>query len=361
MEERTLANHKGKPILFPTDLLPNIPQWGNSPGERLEKMLYYSDVYNVIFFDGSNNRVNTLAQTLKSVDMGTIDAVAQFISLKEQIKTDAWDAIGMNRNRWGNTYASEGKSKNEQDIFRSSLHTADLNLTFNKIEEELLLTFLDYSKVAYVGGKVITKYPKLDSYILSDNARAIYELDVEQHIETSYNVSIQPSDEEGDKLTAIQSLLQPLAQNGIASEALVGAMATKNPHKAMDYLRKAEAIKTSLEKQQQESQQQMQQQIAQMQQQSIKMEQDLKKEIEYAKLQSDQLIAQLQEETKRLKIGVEQNANGTIDNSRIKDEANRLKEKQIDNNYEVANKQIASKEKIENNRIKFNKQNSNNK
>jgi len=355
MEERALAKDKGQPILFPIDLIPDIPQWGNTPSERLEHMMYYSDVFNVIFFNGSDDRVNVLAQTLKSVDMSTIKTIAQFIELKAQIKADAWDAIGMNRNRWGGTFASEGKGKNEQDIFRSSLHTADLNSTFNKLEEELLLTYLDFSKIAYVNGKVITKYPKLDSYILSDESRAIYELDAEQHIESCYNVSVQPSDEEQDKLTAIQSILMPYAQNGIAPEAVIGAMATKNPHKAMDYLRKAEQIKQEREKAAQESQQQAQQQMVEMQQKTEKEKQDLLKELEYAKLQNDMLIAQLQEETKRIKIGTEEQANGETDTLTLKSRALDIQETKNNKDYELRNRDLNLKKELENKKIEVSK------
>jgi len=353
MEERTLAKDKGKPLMFPIELIPDIPQWGNDASQRLETMMYYADVLNVIFFNGADDRINVLAQTLKSVDMSTIATMSNFIELKKSIKDDAWDVIGLNRNRWGDTYASEGKGNNEQNIFRSSLHTADMNITFNKIEQNLLLTYLDYAKVAYIKGKTITKFPKLDNYILSDESRAIYELDVEQYIESTFNVSIQTSDNEVDKLKAIQSLLGAYAQNGIAPEAIVGAMATTNPHKAMDYLKKAEEIKNQRDAAAQKSQQDAAAQMTQMKQQTIQEQTALEKELFHAKLKSQELIVQMQEETKRMGLGTEDYANNELDNINLKNRALNITEANNNATLNLKQQELQQKKKIE--MLKINK------
>jgi hypothetical protein len=357
IEERTLAKDKGNPILFPVDLIPNIASWGNTAGDRLETMLYYNDMFNVIFFDGSNERVSVLAQAMKSVNMSTIETIANFMQIKEQVKQDAWDSIGMNRNRWGTTYASEGKAKNEQDILRSSLHTADMNSIFNKVEERGLLAYLDYSKYAFVTGKVITKFPKYDDHILSDEARSIYELDVDEHIETQYGVSVKSSEKDTDAIQIIRQLVLPYAQNGIAPDAVLGAVQTDNPVVAKDYLKQAFKAQQDYEKQKEEAQNKLQQQAMQSQQQMQDKQQQFEQAIEQAKLDNAKYIAELKAETDRMKIGNDNiNPNDNSEDIQLKRDKLDLDRTKMNKDIEIKNKKIKSDEKI----AKLNIQNRNN-
>lgn len=353
IEEQTLAKDGGSPVIFPIDLVPNMPSWGNTPGERLESMLYYRDVFNVIFFDGSNERITTLAQTMKSVNMSTLNTVIGFMEIKAAIKQNAWDALGINGGRWGETAPSEGKGKNEQNIMRSSLHTVDLNLSFNKIEERALLAYLDYSKYAFINGKTITKYPRRSDYILSEDTVNVFKLDVDQHIESDYGVQVASSGKDADTLQMIQQLMMPYAQNGISPDAVIGAIQTDNPIVAKDYLKEAHALQQQQQEQQAKQQQESEQQIAKMQQETQISSEDFVRELEYAKLKSKELIASMQEETKRMNDGTPNSPNNAGSEYLQQVKLDNDKDK-INKDYNAKMAQISSNEKIA-------KQNNNNK
>lgn len=261
MEARTLGKNGNKPIILPISTIPDNPTWGKTPLERAETLLYYRDTFNVIMVDDSKMNPH-LAQLMKSVDMSTLDAVEKFIGLKEQIKADAWDAIGVNRQRQGETYSSDGKATTEQALIRSSIMTADFNITFNKLESSELLGIIDYSKAAYVNGKTFTKYSSRGDYYMSDKSKAVYSLDVEEHCEASYGISVAVAHLENDKLNAIQALAQPFLQNGVTAYQAYKAITTDNPGKAEDYLKQAYEVQRAYEEQESALNRQSQEKIS---------------------------------------------------------------------------------------------------
>lgn len=315
IEKNTLAKDKGNPLLFPINLVPNLEDWGKDDAERLETMLWYSDVFNVMFFDGSSDRVASLAQAMKSVNMSTLELVGKFIELKNNIKQDAWDAIGMNRNRWGASLASEGKGKNEQDIIRSSMHTADMNLTFNQFEEQLLNMMMDVSKVAYINGKTIIKDNDKSDYSISDRTKLIFKLDGEKHACTNYGVRVVPVEEIRDKLESLRTLVQPYAQNignGIPPDLVGNIAINDNPSKIIKYLKEADQLQKEFTAQREKSAAEQQKALVEMQEKGKEDARNFEKLLIDSKLKLDKYKTDLQEETKRMMIG---NDNITPDQS----------------------------------------------
>lgn len=249
MESRTLSKNGNKPIILPISAIPDNPSWGKTPLDRAETLLYYRDTFNAIIIDDAKMNAH-LAQLMKAVDMSTLDAVEKFINLKEQIKADAWEAIGVNRQRQGETYASDGKATNEQALIRSSIMTADFNIAFNKFEGVELLGLLDYSKEAYINGKTFTKFPNRGDYYISDKTRAIFEVDPQEHSESQYGLSVAVAHLDQDKINTIKILSQPFLQNGVTAYQAYKASTTDNPAKAEDYLKQAYEIQRAYEEQQ---------------------------------------------------------------------------------------------------------------
>jgi len=248
IEENTLGKNGNKPIILPISVVPSDASWGKTPLDRAETLLYYRDTFNVILVDDSKMNPH-LAQLMKAVDMSTLDAVEKFVRLKENIKADAWDAIGVNRQRQGETYSSDGKATNEQALIRSSIMTADFNIAYNNLEGVDLLGILDYSKVAYVNGKTFTRYPNRSDYYVSDKTKAMYSLDVDEHIESSYGVTVAVAHLDQDKLNVIQPLGQSLLQNNVSAHHAYKALTSSNPVKAEDYLKTAYEVATAYDKQ----------------------------------------------------------------------------------------------------------------
>ena len=325
MEERTLAKNKDKPLLFPIGLIPDIPEWGKTAGERTENFLYYRDVLGIMFFDETKNNAPAIASAMKAVDMSTIDTIVSFIKLKEQIKIDAWDSIGMNRQRYGDTFASEGKSTQEQAIFRSSVITSRIFSKYSKMEEKDLEGCLDYSKVAYIDGKTITKFPTKDDFMISERTRSVFALDPQQHAETEYGVSVKSSKEVSDDIRAIKSMALPFAQNKVGADAIAKLLTEKSPVKATDYLRQALDLQRQYEENLQRQAQESQEKIAQAQQQTEQAKIDWEKEKHFTQLASDKEIAIIKESD-----GATTNTTSSqkTDNPRVKANQQRMQEQQ---------------------------------
>ena len=96
----------------------------------------------------------------------------------QAIKQECWDLIGMNRQRYGSTFASDGKGNTEQAIFRSSILTAPMYFQFDKFMEMDYKGLLDASKIAYADGKKA-------SYVNSDGKTAWFEIADEEVIDSA--------------------------------------------------------------------------------------------------------------------------------------------------------------------------------
>lgn len=354
IEEKTLRKDGGQPVILPLSMIPDDASWGKNSLERAETLFFYKDKFNAIIVDDAKMNP-ALAQIIKSVNMSTINAVEQFIKLKEQVKFDAWDAIGVNRQRQGETYASDGKATTEQALIRSSIMTADFNIAFNKFESSDLLGILDFSKVAYINGKTFTKYPNRSDYYISDTTRSVYEVDPEEHCESSYGISVAVAHLEQEKINLARAQAQPFLQNGVAAPFAYKAMTTDNPSKAEDYLKRAYEITQRYEEEQAELNRQSQERIASDNLAAKQAENDNKLKIEQIKAEIKKYEIDVDAYQKAAEAGLNSEAyfKNSVDNRKLNIEQQRVNNERvkINNDFKLgkeANK-IAAKNKTANN------------
>lgn len=199
--ELIIAKNKEKMMLMPVGLIPDSNGWTE------DKFLYFMETLGIAFFDETKPNAQQILSALKSVDMSLGNYIEQMRNLITSIKNEAWDTIGMNRQRFGDINTSDGKATAEQAQIRSAVISREMNRRFEKFEESDLQGLLEYSKVAWIDGKK-------GAYINSEGRKALFELDGVQHLDTDCSVFVVDSQEEQIKLNKAKEYAFGVAQKG---------------------------------------------------------------------------------------------------------------------------------------------------
>lgn len=253
--EFMLAKSKDKLTTFPIGLIPKKYGWSE------DKWFYWAMTNSVAFFDESAPGAAIALQGIKQIDLSLSQYIGQMWEILRAIKDEWWDTIGMNRNRYGDTRASEGKATNEQSIARSAIITEDMFRQLDEVFERDYQGLLDFAKVAWINGKQ-------GYYITSDKQRAFFSIEGTEFAEASYAVFAKNSRKERDKLDEAKNLLLTLGQNGVGSDSLLGILDAANMETMKDIAAKAVA-----------SQRQYEQAIAKQQQDALAQSDQMKAEI----------------------------------------------------------------------------------
>lgn len=239
--ELTLARNKDKLMLMPMGLLPK--------GWEIDKALYFAETTGLMWFDETKANAANILNSIRGIDLGLGNYVEQMRALLSSIKEEAWDNIGMNRQRYGDSKASDGKGVSEQAVFRSSTITREMFRKFEKFEESDAQGLLDNSKYAWIEGKA-------GAYITSDGRQAFFKTNGIDHLESNYSVFAKDSSEEQAKLQQAKQITGMMAQKGSVSASLIfESIDSNNFSKLKKIARQFEDIETQLVKQQQESEQ----------------------------------------------------------------------------------------------------------
>lgn len=229
--EMCINRNKDKIMLMPMGLFPK--EFGNDP---VTAFLYYLVATGIGFFDETKTNASTIINSLKSIDMGLGTYIQEMSAIIEGIKQEWWDVVGFNRERYGQTYASDGKGKNEQAIFRSTIITAEEDRQFDKFVETEAQGNLDISKVAWIDGKT-------SAYITSDGRQAFFDVNGIDHNEADYGVFGKDNALEQERLNDFKTASFQMAQKGNMKASTIGNIIQGNNFsKVMALVKKAESL-----------------------------------------------------------------------------------------------------------------------
>lgn len=209
--EKTINKNKDKILVIPQGLIPK-----GKGGWTEEKFMYYAHANSLAVIDETRPTAGIAMQGIKVLDMGLAQYAKESIELMSAIKNEWWEAIGMNRQRFGDSKASDGKAVNEQAIFRSAIISDELNRKFEKFMEKDYAGLLDLSKLAYLNGKK-------GKYINSEGREAFLNLnpdDAVHRLDTDTNIFVRNSRRESEKMQTAKEYAFSLAQNGSTPEVL---------------------------------------------------------------------------------------------------------------------------------------------
>lgn len=251
--EMIINRNKDKIMLMPMGLFPK--SFGKDP---FTSFMYFLQATGLALFDETKPNAAAIINSLKSIDMGLGNYIAEMNKIIDNVKNEYWDAVGFNRQRYGDTNSSDGKGVNEQAIFRSSLITAQEDFEFERFVETEYAGALDASKLAWIDGKQ-------GMYLNSDGRRAFLDINGIEHLESNYAVFVKDSQEQYEKLKALRALAQPMAQKGTAkSHVLAEIIENNNFSKIKSIMSKADEAADAYAAQLQKSQQDSQERITQM-------------------------------------------------------------------------------------------------
>jgi len=227
--EMIMNKNKDKILFMPLGLVPKKQGWTE------DKFMYTAVAGSFAFYDETAPNAASNLQGIKSVDMSLSKYAADMYKLLQLMREEYWDAVGVNRQRFGDTMASDGKGVTEQAIFRSTLTTEELYRRFDKGKEEDANVLLLYAKVAFINGKK-------RNFVMSDGSVKLLEVLGPEFALADLGVFAKNGGDEYEKLQKFQNLGLTLLQNSVTVGLLADMLDANNFSKVKEIAKKAEKV-----------------------------------------------------------------------------------------------------------------------
>lgn len=279
--EKTIAKSKGKILLFDQNTIPNEGDWDD------EKFFYYSEAMGYALLNRNQVGVDKSWNQYQVVDMSLFENIKQLIELKDSIKQEWDDLIGVSRQRKGQTYSSDGQGVNERAVFQSTVITDMIFIGFEEFVEKELQGLLDFMKFTTSEGH--------KSVYNDDNmGTMLMEILPGEFTNEDLGVFLDNSSDHLDKLRKMQAFAESMIQNSAKPSTVMEVIDSINAVELKAKLRRIEEIEQQIAQQQNESEQDAQaamEEIAQRHEQykevlkreTMEAEYDRKEDIEYIK------------------------------------------------------------------------------
>lgn len=197
--EKIIAKNKDKILTLPLGIVPQKEGWDEFT------MMYYADAHGYLFMDETNPQVMQSLQYMKTIDMSLTQYIKEMYGILRQIKEDWDEAVGISRQRKGQSMASDGKAVTEEAIFRSSVISEEF---FRQHEETIvkdLQCLLDMSKVAWSEGKK-------GAYVNSDLKTVYVDIDPSVYRNSDLGIFVENSSRATKQLQMMQQEIGTIAQ-----------------------------------------------------------------------------------------------------------------------------------------------------
>lgn len=235
--EKIINKNKDKITVIPLGLVPK-----GRYGWDEEKFMYQAHATSLAFIDETSPNAAAALQGIKVLDMSLGNFAKEMIELMQGVKAEWWESIGMNRQRYGDTKASDGKGVTEQAIYRSAVISEELFRKFEKFQEKDYEGLLDLSKLAFIDGKK-------SKYINSEGREAFLNINPDEaitHTENSYGIFVRNSTTENEKLEFGRQFAATMIQNG-ESDAALELIDSTNFTKTKELVKRINAINAKRE------------------------------------------------------------------------------------------------------------------
>jgi len=370
-----LIKSVGKIGILPLHLLP--ADW------PMDKIMYYATQLGWIPYDAFNEgnkgvATGKLAGSMQNVpteiDMSFGAEIQTHIQMLELIKRECDELMGITPQRRGAVDNRETKGGVEIAVTQSSLSTERQFAIHNYTRIKALRAFVETCKIAWKG-KSFTK-----QYVLDDGSLAVLDFDGDVFAETEYNISTNDNAEDQQMLQNLRSNIDRLLQNGTPLSIIMDLGRTKDPGVLQKKIEAWEQKKQEMDQQTQEQEMQK----TQMELDQRKAEYDAKMQLEYEKLDREDLNKQLDREVDLQKaqiqalgfdVNKDENANNIPDvleqgklfleqskhsyETAFKNKELQLKEKEQKDNVDLKKKELKLREKDINTKLKIAKTNRN--
>lgn len=258
--EKIINKNRDKILLMPIGLIPK--QFGANGKDPFDTFINYLDNFSLGFFDETRPNAAAVLSALKQIDLGLGNYIESMTNILESVKQEYWDCVGFNRQRFGETYASDGKGVNEQALFRSAILTADDDRKFDKFIEKDANGLIDYAKIAWINGKKAY-------YQLSDGERMLLNITTEEDLisfsSSSLGIFLVNTVKEAEKLKMLKDYAFSMVQKGeIGDDTVAELIDAESFAKIKKILVDAKEAKRAYDNYVQQQEHNNQQQIQQM-------------------------------------------------------------------------------------------------
>lgn len=235
--EKTIAKSKGKILLIDQNAIPNEGDWDD------EKFFYYSEAMGYGLLNRNQIGVDKTWNQYQVVDMSLFDQIKQLIELQDYFKQQWDDIIGINRQRKGQTYSSDGQGVNERAAFQSTVITDMIFINFEEFQERELQGLMDYAKFLTAKGK---------KGIYNDDMYGIQLMDIdpEDFPDEELGVFVDGAAEHMRKLQEMRNYSLAMLQNNAKPSTVMEVVDSINAAELKAKLRQIEDIETQIAQQQ---------------------------------------------------------------------------------------------------------------
>ncbi len=279
--EKTIAKSKGKIVFFDINAIPDNEDWDE------EKFFYYSEAMGYALLDRNQTGVDKSWNQYQVLDLSLFDSIKQLIELQAYAKQQWDDICGMNRQRKGETYASDGQGVNERAVFQSTIMTDMIFIRFEEFVEKELQGLIDFMPI-------LTSKGERSLWNDDDLGTELMEIFPEDFSMAQLGVYVSSSVDVLNKLKQIEGIAQAMTQNKYKASAIIEMINGENVQEIIRKLKRAEEIEGQIEQQTEQSQQEHEQSMEEIRQRYatyteqlkenyMNAEYDRKEDLEYLK------------------------------------------------------------------------------
>ena len=244
--ELAIAKNQGKILILPKGLLIDDDEISQ------EEAVYYMKSDGKLYIDETADGFNAAQQAIRQVDLSDASYIQSLSQILMELKEEAWESVGMNRQRYGDTYASDGKGTNEQAIYRAAMGTAPITEVFNQARYKDYMALIDNAKVAFLDDD--NELKPLGNYLNDDGRLEYLSIYPKEFLESEIGLYVASFQRDKDKIEQYKQVAFAASQNG-AFELGLEAIEFENPHKLKEVLKKWRQAEDAKEQQAQQAQQ----------------------------------------------------------------------------------------------------------
>lgn len=298
---KLLARNNGKIIRMDFAKVPK--------GWDADKWLYYMKVNGIAvedsFKEGTYGQATgKLAGAMNNASSGVIDAttgaeIQFYISLLEWIDNSIGQLMGISKQREGQISNRETVGGVERATLQSSHITKRIFFIHENLKKRVLECLLETAKIALKGRK------KKFSYILSDGAQKITEIDGDEFAECDYGLVVDNSNGIQELNQKMDTLAQAALQNqAINFSTMMKLYTTTSIAEKQRTVELYEKKQQQIQQQQQEQQMQLQQQQLQQQAQIAEQNQQMQYQMHQEDNETKILVAQINSRAEEMRMSL---------------------------------------------------------
>jgi hypothetical protein len=199
--EKTIAKSKGKIALVDYNVIPDGDDWDE------EKFFYYGEALGWALIDRNKIGVDKSFNQYQVLDFSLSQHISQLIAIKEDIKKDFDELLGITRQRKGQTQGSDTMGGNERATFQSSIMSELMFGNFDDFRSNEYQGIMDYAKFLYLEGKK-------GLYYGDDLSATAYSIDGGDILESELAIKVTTSGKDISDLNNFKQFAHAFAQNG---------------------------------------------------------------------------------------------------------------------------------------------------